>query len=83
MGNIWETTLLQRRRHQFFTCFPLTPHKYPHLHKCGLFVILEGKENFMSRISIDVTPEEHSKLKAPAALSGKSMREFVLERTLN
>ena len=36
----------------------------------------------MSRISIDVTPEEHQKLKALAALQGKSIREFVLECTL-
>lgn len=37
----------------------------------------------MSRISIDVTPEEHQKLKALAALQGKSMKEFVLGRVLN
>ncbi|HRW52210.1 MAG TPA: antitoxin [Phycisphaerae bacterium] len=36
----------------------------------------------MSRISIDVTPEEHQKLKALAALQGKSIKEFVLESTL-
>ena len=36
----------------------------------------------MSRISIEVTPEEHQKLKALAALQGKSMKEFVLERAL-
>ncbi len=36
----------------------------------------------MSRISIDVTPEEHKKLKALAALQGKSIKEFVLENTL-
>lgn len=32
----------------------------------------------MSRISIDVTPEEHQKVKALAALKGKSIKEFVL-----
>lgn len=37
----------------------------------------------MSRISIDVTDEEHKKLKAMAALRGKSIKDFVLERTLN
>ena len=36
----------------------------------------------MSRISIDVTPEEHQRLKAMAALQGKSIKEFVLECTL-
>ena len=36
----------------------------------------------MSRISIDVTPEEHQRLKALAALQGKSMKEFVLASTL-
>jgi hypothetical protein len=36
----------------------------------------------MSRISIDVTSEEHQKLKALAALQGKSIKEFVIERTL-
>jgi hypothetical protein len=36
----------------------------------------------MSRISIDVTPEEHQKLKAIAALRGKSIKDYVIERTL-
>lgn len=36
----------------------------------------------MSRISIDVTDEEHKRLKAMAALQGKSIKEFVLESTL-
>lgn len=36
----------------------------------------------MSRISIDVSPQEHQKLKALAALKGKSIKEFVIERTL-
>ena len=36
----------------------------------------------MSRISIDVTPEQHQKLKALAALRGKSIKQFVLESTL-
>ena len=31
------------------------------------------------RLSIDVTPEERRRVKAVAALSGKSVREFVLE----
>ncbi len=36
----------------------------------------------MSRISIDVTDNEHKKLKAMAALQGKSIKDYVLERTL-
>ncbi|MGO8698445.1 MAG: hypothetical protein ACLQVY_12080 [Limisphaerales bacterium] len=36
----------------------------------------------MRRISIDVTFEEHKKLKAMAALRGKSIKDYVLERTL-
>lgn len=31
------------------------------------------------RLSIDVTPEERRRVKAVAALSGKSVKEFVLE----
>ena len=33
----------------------------------------------MSRISIDVSPEEHRKLKAIAALKGKTMKDYLLE----
>jgi ParD-like antitoxin of type II ParDE toxin-antitoxin system len=36
----------------------------------------------MSRISIDITPDEHQKLKAMAALQGKSIKDYVIERTL-
>jgi hypothetical protein len=36
----------------------------------------------MSRISIDVTLDEHQKLKALAALQGKSIKDYVIERTL-
>jgi len=36
----------------------------------------------MSRISIDVTTEEHQRLKALAALQGKSIKDYVMERTL-
>lgn len=37
----------------------------------------------MSRISIDVTADEHKRLKALAALEGQSIKEFVLSRTLS
>ena len=36
----------------------------------------------MSRISIDVSKEEHQRLKAMAALQGMSIKEFVLSRTI-
>ncbi len=36
----------------------------------------------MPRLSIDITPEEHQKLKAIAALKGESIKDFVLKRTL-
>lgn len=36
----------------------------------------------MSRLSIEMTPEQHQHLKAVAALSGKSIREYVLDRVL-
>ena len=36
----------------------------------------------MPRLSIDITAEEHQKLKAIAALKGQSIKDFVLKRTL-
>ena len=36
----------------------------------------------MPRLSIDITPEEHQKLKAIAALKGESIKDYVLKRTL-
>jgi uncharacterized protein (DUF1778 family) len=36
----------------------------------------------VSRISIDVSDEEHRKLKAMAALKGQSLKDFLLQRTL-
>jgi len=36
----------------------------------------------MNRISIDVTPEQHQRLKAIAALQGKSIKQLILESTL-
>ena len=35
-----------------------------------------------SRISIDVTVEQHKRLKAIAALSGQSLKNYLLQRTL-
>lgn len=34
------------------------------------------------RLSIEISPEEHQQLKAAAALQGKSIKNYVLERTL-
>lgn len=34
----------------------------------------------MSRIVIDVTGEEHQRIKALAALQGKSMKDYLLEK---
>jgi len=36
----------------------------------------------MRRLSIDITPEQHQRLKAVAALQGKSIKDYVLERAL-
>jgi Antitoxin ParD len=36
----------------------------------------------MSRLSIEVTPEQHQRLKAIAALSGMTIKEYVLARVL-
>ena len=36
----------------------------------------------MSRLSIELTSEQHQRLKAVAALQGKTIKQYVLERTL-
>ena len=36
----------------------------------------------MSRLSIEVTPEQHQRLKAIAALHGQSIKDYVLARAL-
>ncbi len=36
----------------------------------------------MRRLSIEVTPEQHQRLKAVAALHGKTLKDYVLERAL-
>lgn len=51
------------------------------LNKCG-FVGIVSSVIFMSRISIDVTVEEHKRLKAVSALRGQSIKDYVIERTL-
>ena len=39
--------------------------------------------SLMSRLSIEITPEQHQRLKACAALAGKSIKEYVIERALD
>jgi len=34
------------------------------------------------RLSIDITAEQHQKIKAVSALSGQSIKDYVLERVL-
>ena len=34
------------------------------------------------RLSIEVTPEQHQRLKAVAALGGQSIKDYVLDRVL-
>ncbi|WLQ13595.1 DUF1778 domain-containing protein [Hahella aquimaris] len=34
------------------------------------------------RLSIEISPEQHQRLKAAAALKGQSIKDYVLERTL-
>lgn len=36
----------------------------------------------MGRLSIEITPEQHQRLKAVAALQGKSIKAYVLEKAL-
>jgi hypothetical protein len=35
------------------------------------------------RLSIDITPEQHQCLEAAAALQGKTIKDYVLERALS
>jgi Antitoxin ParD len=42
----------------------------------------QQQRNMMSRISIEVTPEEHQRLKAFAALRGQTIKDYILERSL-
>jgi hypothetical protein len=45
---------------------------------CFLFFQFGGS----MRLSIDVTPEQHQRLKAVAALSGQTIKEYVLSHVL-
>jgi uncharacterized protein (DUF1778 family) len=50
---------------------------------CYDFIVINNTgRNNMSRLSIDLTPEQHQKIKAIAAMQGKSIKEYVLTRIL-
>ncbi len=36
----------------------------------------------MSRLSIELTPEQHEQLRTIAALHGQTLKDYILERTL-
>jgi hypothetical protein len=55
---------------------------FVHIAQMWGWVILVLVLGFMSRISIDVTEDEHKKLKAMAALRGQSIKDYVLARTM-
>lgn len=41
---------------------------------------MSGKKSYVrNRLSIDIDPEEHQKIKVFAILQGKTIREYVLE----
>src|SRR5205809_7613985 len=46
-------------------------------------MLCRAEEKIMSRLSIEVTPEQHQRLKAIAALSGMTIKEYVLARVLS
>ena len=48
----------------------------PHFSKCSKVVFFDS----MSRLSIDISPEQHQKIKALAALQGKSLKAYVLNK---
>lgn len=37
----------------------------------------------MPRLSIEISPQQHQLIKANAALQGKSLKDFILERALS
>lgn len=36
----------------------------------------------MSRLSIEITPQQHQQIKALAAMHGTSIKDYILERTI-
>jgi hypothetical protein len=49
-------------------------------HICGNVALLG--ETSLSRLTIDMTDQQHQSLKALAALQGKTIRQYALERLL-
>jgi hypothetical protein len=52
---------------------------------CAFCVIIKRKkpsEHQVMRLSIEVTQEQHQRLKAVAALRGQSIKDYVLERVM-
>lgn len=41
-----------------------------------------GTQGTCMRLSIELTPEQHKRLKAAAALQGQSIKDYVLKRSL-
>ena len=48
----------------------------------GLAALYCVQEVPMPRLSIDITKEEHRRLKASAALEGQSLKDYVITRVL-
>jgi hypothetical protein len=42
--------------------------------------IISGELCIMSRLTIDITAQQHQSLKAMAAMQGKTIKEYALER---
>jgi alpha-galactosidase/6-phospho-beta-glucosidase family protein len=47
---------------------------------CGNLVHTIERSQTMSRLTIDVTDQQHQSLKAIAALQGKTIKEYALEK---
>ena len=48
----------------------------------GLATVQKSDNINMSKITIDITPDQHKRLKTIAALSGQSLKDYVLEKAL-
>jgi hypothetical protein len=58
--------------------------RFTQTHICGKlgFKSFKHETAAMSRLTIDVTEQQHQALKALSALEGKSIRQYALERLL-
>jgi hypothetical protein len=52
----------------------------PQTHICGNDGFCNRQEVVMSRLTIDITIQQHQSLKALAALQGKTIKQYALER---